>query len=260
MRTLKQVNEYYSSTGYSVERVNGYVMVSFEGNHVWTFAKGITVVQVVEAMSEMHWLAWGNNSCELPVAVKPLTIKERAALKALANREAEERLQREWLYTDDQFRRNGYGHYDCCELPTTEETTIQPEAPVITKSQALELGFCFQYYTNDILVYRPDGSSFYATSTEQALSWISDGTHLCAYNEPPHCDNNITPVLSGTVPSPVSYWLEADTRPLTQMAQETLSLLSQGYDPDEHWLDLKTGNIFTLDGDVLVGTTSEQRW
>lgn len=198
MRTLKQVNEYYSSTGYEVVRVNGAVQVSFEGDHVWTFAKGYTVAQVVEGMSEMPWLAWGNNSCSLP--------------------------------------------------------------SVITKSQAMDLGFCFQYHTNDIQVYRPDGTSFYASDIEQALTWINDGTHLSAYAEPPYCDIVITPLMSGTVPSPTSYWSEPDATPLPRVAKEATLLISQGYDPNEHWVDLSTGEIFTLDGDELVGTTSEQRW
>ena len=132
--------------------------------------------------------------------------------------------------------------------------------PVITKSQALDLRFCFQYYNRDIQVYRPDGTSFYADNVEQALAWIADGTHLCAYTEPPYCDIVITPLLSGTVPSTVSYWSEADATPQTRVAKEATLLTALGYDPDEYWVDLSTDEIYTLDGDVLVGTTSEQRW
>lgn len=211
MRTLKQVNEYYSSTGYTVERVNGAVEVSFEGNHVWTFAKGYKVAQVVEAMSEMPWLAWGNNSCELSVS------KEET---------------------------------EPCDNSNT----------VITKSQAMDLGFCFQYHTNDIQVYRPDGSSFYATDLEQALAWISGGTHLCTYAEPLCCDIVITPLLSGTVPSPVSYWSEADAMPQTRMDKEATLLTALGYDPNEHWVDLSTGEVWHINTVTLVGNTSEQRW
>ena len=144
-----------------------------------------------------------------------------------------------------------------CELPTTE---VNDTPSVITKSQAMDLGFCFQYHTNDIQVYRPDGTSFYASDIEQALTWINDGTHLSAYAEPPYCDIVITPLMSGTVPSPTSYWSEPDTMPLTRIAKEATLLISLGYNPNEHWVDLSTGEIFTLNGDELVGTTSEQRW
>lgn len=120
-----------------------------------------------------------------------MNVRERAAKAAEANRLSEQQRKTDLLYTDEQFRRNGYGVYDHCPLPVTETTSEpKPQSTVITKQQALELGFCFQYSRNmvNVCVYRPDGSRFYAESANEALVWIQTGEHLLAYDTAPTCD------------------------------------------------------------------------
>lgn len=74
------------------------------------------------------------------VEIPRLTVRERAALAT------EQRRQADLLYTDDHFRRNGYGHYDSCPLPeaTVVETTIIEPDVVIT----IQLGDGWSLATN----------------------------------------------------------------------------------------------------------------
>lgn len=64
-------------------------------------------------------------TCEYVPPAKP-SLKERleAQRKVWKAQEEQENARRmaDALYTDDQFRRNGYGHYDCCPLPVASDS------------------------------------------------------------------------------------------------------------------------------------------
>ncbi len=175
-----------------------------------------------------------------------LSIKERAN-RAAEQRRAEELQRRaDQLYTDEQFRRNGYGHYDSCPLPARDNNPL-PDGWSVTESDR-GVWVSFDGYAVDCV-----------PGTAQAYTKIANGEYLT--------EGECCPVRYSYSPvdefgtQEVACYSDSDETIVVKQPACSLTIGQKlmhymGYPVDEFWL-MDDYYVLTLDGDECIGTIDQ---